>query len=86
MNIDRQIAEEINQLTPEDLQYVCKLVCLMRFCPGFSEELKRIIPNECGAASPEQLAATNDLMNKWLLEEGWAELLRPELESMGVMV
>lgn len=86
MNVNRRIAEEIDRLALEDLQYMCKLVCLMRFCPGFNEELKQLIPAGCGTASPEQISATDALMSKWLNEEGWAELLRPELESVGVRV
>ena len=80
------VGTETNQLTPEELQYVAKLVCLMRFCPGFKEALKKVIPNDCTVVSREQLAETNELMDKWLHKEGWAETLRLKLESVGVRV
>lgn len=86
MNMDAEIAEIIAQLPPEDLQYVCKLICLMRFCPGFEEELKQLVPDGTRAVNREQLEATNALMEKWLYEEGWAEILRPDLERVGVRV
>ena len=86
MNMDAEIAEIIAQLTPENLQYVCKLICLMWFCPGFEEELKQLVPDGTGAVNREQLEATNALMEKWLYEEGWAEILRPDLERVGVRV
>lgn len=81
MNMDAEIAEIIAQLPPEDLQFVCKLVCLIRFCPGFNEELEQI-PTD-GAMNRERIEATNALMEKWLYEEGWAEILRPDLERVG---
>lgn len=86
MKIERQIADSINLLTPEKLQYMCKLVCLVRFCPGFNEGLNQLIPDDQGTVSPEQLAATDALMDKWLNEEGWAEILRSELARAGVQV
>ena len=86
MNIDSQLTEELNQLTPENVKYMCKLICLMRFCPEFNEELKQVIPADCSAVSSEQLAKTNVLMNKWLYKEGYADLLRAELASVGVTV
>lgn len=85
-DIDKKIADSLIGLTTEDLQYMVKLVCLLRRCPGFSEALEQIIPTGGDGVSPEQLAATNDLMNKWLLEKGWADVLRSELESAGVLV
>lgn len=84
MNVDSQLTEEINQLTPENMKYMCKLICLMRFCPEFNEALKQVIPTDCATVSPEQLAETNALMNKWLYKEGYAGLLRAELASVGV--
>lgn len=86
MNVDRQMAETLSQLTPENLRYAYKLVCLVRFCPGFKEELKQLVPAGCGTVSPKQLTATDALMKKWLYKEGWAEILRPELERAGVPV
>lgn len=86
MNMGDRLAEKINQLTPENLQYMAKLVCLCRFCPGFSEELGQIVPAGGEKVSLKQLEATDALMNKWLNDEGWAEILRPELESVGVSV
>lgn len=80
------LTSNINRLTPQELRYICKLLCFMRFCPGFSEDMKQIIPAGCETASPAQIAATNKLMDKWLYAEGWAEILRPELESVGVEV
>ena len=66
MNMDAEIAEIIAQLPPEDLQFVCKLVCLIRFCPGFNEELEQI-PTD-GAMNRERIEATNALMEKWLMK------------------
>ena len=86
MNMDAEIAEIIAQLTPENLQSVCKLICLTWFCPGFKEELKQLVPDGTGAVNREQLEAANALMEKWLYEEGWVEILRPDLERMGVRV
>lgn len=93
MNIDarmeaerKEFIELFHSLSPEDLQSVCKLVCLMRFCPGFNEELKQLVPDGTGAVSCERIEATNALMEKWLYEEGWAEILRPDLERIGVRV
>lgn len=80
------VGTEINQLNPEELQYMAKLVCLMRFCPGFNEELKQIVPDTDGTVSPAQLAAINELMDEWLYDKEWADLLRPKLESVGVRV
>ena len=51
MNMDAEIAEIIAQLPPEDLQSVCKLVCLIRFCPGFKGELKQLVPDGTEAVS-----------------------------------
>ncbi|WP_279068819.1 hypothetical protein [Intestinimonas butyriciproducens] len=70
MNMDAEIAEIIAQLPPEDLQSVCKLVCLIRFCPGFKGELKQLVPDGTEVMNREQLEATNALMEKWLYEEG----------------
>ena len=86
MNMDAEIAEIIAQLPPEDLQSVCKLVCLIRFCPGFKGELKQLVPDGTEVMNREQLEATNALMEKWLYEEGLAEILRPDLERVGVRV
>ena len=86
MNMDAEIAEIIAQLPPEDLQSVCKLVCLIRFCPGFKGELEQLVPDGTEVMNREQLEATNALMEKWLYEEGWAEILRPDLERVGVRV
>ncbi len=86
MNMDAEIAEIIAQLPPEDLQSVCKLVCLIRFCPGFKGELKQIPTDGAEVMNREQLEATNALMEKWLYEEGWAEILRPDLERVGARV
>ena len=86
MNMDAEIAEIIAQLTPENLQSVCKLACLIRFCPGFKGELKQLVPDGTEVMNREQLEATNALMEKWLYEVGWAEILRPDLERVGVRV
>lgn len=86
MNLNKKITEEICELTQKELQYMAKLVCLLRYCPGFNEELKQHVPDGCKKVSSEQLVAVDNLMNKWLREKGWAEILRPELESVGVMV
>ena len=85
-DIKKRLARTIAQLDAEEMQYIGKLVCLMRFCPEFDEEVKRIVPNDCDFVSPEQLAAVNALMDKLLRLEGWAEILRPELEKMGAAV
>lgn len=86
MNVDKNLAHEINQLNQEELQYMCKLVCLMRFCPGFKKELDQLIPVDNETVSRGQLAAIGLLMDKWLYKEGYADLLRAELESAGVKV
>lgn len=86
MNMDAEIAKNIAQLTPENLQSVCKLICLMQFCPGFKEELKQLVPDGTEVMNRERIEATNALMEKWLYEEGWAEILRPDLERVGVRV
>lgn len=81
-----ELASKMDQLTHEELQHIAKLACLLRFCPGFKEELEQIIPYDQGAVSPEQLKATYALIDTWLYDKGWAGLLRPELESVGVRV
>lgn len=86
MSHDDRIVEAIKLLTPENLHYVAKLITLMRFRPGFSEALGQIVPCGTVVASLEQLEAADALVDKWLNDEGWAELLRPELESVGVLV
>ncbi|MCI6363109.1 hypothetical protein [Intestinimonas butyriciproducens] len=93
MNIDarmeaerKEFIELLHSLSPEDLQSVCKLACLIRFCPGFKGELKQLVPDGTEVMNREQLEATNALMEKWLYEEGWAEILRPDLERVGVRV
>ena len=93
MNIDarmeaerKEFIELLHSLSPEDLQSVCKLACLIRFCPGFKGELKQLVPDGTEVMNREQLEATNALMEKWLYEEGWAEILRPDLDRVGVRV
>ena len=93
MNIDarmeaerKEFIELLHSLSPEDLQSVCKLACLIRFCPGFKGELKQLVPDGTEVMNREQLEATNALMEKWLYGEGWAEILRPDLERVGVRV
>lgn len=84
MSIDEEFVDQIRQLNTEELQCIAKLVCLIRYCPGFYEELKKIVSNDGGGGTREQLKATNALMDKWLYLEGWAGLLRSELEGVGV--
>ena len=75
---------KIGRLGQDELHFMCKLVCLMKFCPGFQKDLDRLIPSDNEPISCKQLAAIRLLIEKWLYKEGYADLLRTELESVGV--
>ena len=81
---DKEIAAGFNQLNPENFQFIVKLICLCRCCPGFSEELMQLCPNKDGVVSKEQFAKAGALVDEWMHKEGWAEILRSELGSVGV--
>lgn len=80
MSRTKDVLELIGAIDPENKRFAIELLFLLVKCPDFKREMMKI-PKD--AAPEERAKSTRDLMNQWLYNKGYIDLLYSEMGENG---